>query len=268
MRTSQATSTSRCRIRLGELISRGGRTSRSSRAFRRSDREGLGSPVRLRTLKLLNPGGILAFILPNSWITVEGYEPFRKWLLGACEIIEITHVWKIFDDVNHDACLLILRRPEGETPSKVTAKVRALSRGVSEATKNQHLAEGRFAWEFEVDPTTWLEEPAARFETVYPPATARELSRSASRCTPVGELFDVTVGIQVYHQRNVPKAIIESRAFHADRRKGPGWYPFITGNDVQRYFTAQRDDTFLFYNDRLCDKRELTHYSEPRIVVQ
>ena len=221
----------------------------------------------LRTFELLKPGGILAFILPNSWITVDGYEPFRKWLLTNAHVLELTHVWKIFEDVNHDACLLMLRRPHPDSERPATT-VRALARGASEATKNQHLAEERFAWEFAVDSTTWLDEPATRFETVYPPDIAKELSRVAGRCTPLGDRFDVTVGIQVYHQRNVPKHIIETKAFHADRRKGDNWFPYITGNDVQRYFTVFHEDAFLFYNERLCDKRELAHYAEPRIVVQ
>lgn len=223
----------------------------------------------IRTLDLLKPGGVLGFVLPNSWLTVSGYEPFRRWLLESCEVVEITHLWKIFEDVNHDACLLVLRRFSSDrSESTRNTRVRALSRGVSEREKHQRLAERRFAWEFEVDARVWATEPAARFETVYPPDVARELSRVASRCRELGNLFDVTVGIQVYHQRNVPKEMIEARAFHAEMRKGADWFPYITGNEVQRYFEVPRSNAYLYYNERLCDKRELEHYAEPRILVQ
>jgi hypothetical protein len=34
----------------------------------------------MRAWELLKPGGMLAFILPNSWLTVDAYTPFRIWL--------------------------------------------------------------------------------------------------------------------------------------------------------------------------------------------
>jgi len=41
----------------------------------------------IRAWELLRPGGVLGFILPNSWLTVDGYAPFRRWLLENFEII-------------------------------------------------------------------------------------------------------------------------------------------------------------------------------------
>src|SRR5207249_2438341 len=56
----------------------------------------------IRSHELLRPGGILAFVMPNSWLTTAGYEPFRRWLLDTFDILEIINVWKVFIDVNHD----------------------------------------------------------------------------------------------------------------------------------------------------------------------
>jgi hypothetical protein len=222
----------------------------------------------MKAWEFMAPGGVLAFVLPNSWLTVDSYEPFRRWLLEKFELLELVNVWKIFRDVNHDVCLLIVRKPALKKGGSVRTYVRALERGISEDEKNQALAEERWAWSFEVDPSTWIKEPSARFETIYSPKIASELTRVSKNSKPLGELFDVTVGIQVYHQRNVSKEIIQTRAFHADHRKGANWYPCITGNEVQRYFSVPKDNAYVLYSEALCDKRELRHYELPRVLVQ
>jgi hypothetical protein len=224
----------------------------------------------IRGHELLKPGGVLAYVMPNSWLTTAGYEPFRRWMLDSFDILEIINVWKVFEDVNHDCCLLITRR-KGE-PSGAKAppvRVRSIKRGLSaERTKWQHIAEGRWDTNFEADAETWRAEPAARFETIYRPELANALSQCANRCTPLVEICDITVGIQVYHRDKVDAQTIEQKAFHSDSRRGVDWYPQVTGNDIQRYYGLWPTNQYLLYSDRLCDKRELAHYAQPRLLVQ
>jgi type I restriction-modification system DNA methylase subunit len=224
----------------------------------------------IRGYELLKFGGILAYVMPNSWLTTAGYEPFRRWLLDSFDILEIVNVWKVFEDVNHDCCLLIARKRDPNSATTAPpVRVRGIKRGLSaERTKWQHIAEERWATDFEADAETWKAEPAARFETIYPPALARALSQCSSRCRPLGDVCDITVGIQVYHRDKVDAQTIAQRAFHSDSRRGSDWYPQVTGNDVQRYYGLWPTNQFLLYSDRLCDKRELAHYEEPRVLVQ
>src|SRR5579859_1289140 len=220
--------------------------------------------------RLLRPSGVLALILPNSWLTVASYGPFRRWLLTHFHIIEIAHVWKVFKDVNHDACLLVARKrgsPALPTKDEVTT-IRSLPRGSAEETKWQYVAEERWTNSFEAKPAEWVSELDTRFETVYPPRFVSALSRAFKIAQPLASVADVTVGIQVYHRRNVTRDEIENRIFHSATRKGADWFPFLTGNEVQRYFETPSGDEYLQYNERLCDKRALQHYAEPRILIQ
>lgn len=89
-----------------------------------------------------------------------------------------------------------------------------------------------------------------------------------ARCTPLGEIANVTVGIQVYHHTRVSKELIKARGFHGRIKQGNDWYQYIEANDVQRYFSRRTSDQWLKYSDLLHDKRELSHYAEPRILVQ
>jgi SAM-dependent methyltransferase len=228
----------------------------------------------MRAWELLKPGGILAFVLPNSWLTVLGYESFRSWLLKHFDIIEVNNVWKVFADVNHDAVLLMARKRQDPLTDEEAAahnydiRVRAVSRGLSEAAKLQRLAESGWWIDHTVEQSFMWRQPRHRFEVIYEPRVADAMDRIGQRCRPLGECASTTVGIQVYHHTRVDAETIKTRAFHSTMRRGSDWHPYIEANDVQRYVARSSDTKWLLYSDRLCDKRELAHYAQPRILVQ
>jgi hypothetical protein len=226
----------------------------------------------LRAWEMLRPRGILAFIVPNSWLTVDGYKSFRGWLLRHFEVLEVTNSWKIFSDVNHDTALLVARkRPEplaDVESARGTIQVAALARGRTESSKLKQLAERNWSIAHEASEDFQARQPNFRFEVIYPPRIADELDQIASRCRRLDTVADVTVGIQVYHHTKVPKEFIQRRGFHSRTREGSDWHPYVDANDVQRYFIEPSTTQWLKYSDLLRDKRDLNHYAQPRILVQ
>lgn len=229
----------------------------------------------IRSWEALKPGGILAFIVPNSWITVEGYETFRGWLLRHFEVLEICNVWKIFADVNHDACILFAKKRPHPLPNddivfaaSEMISIKAVARGVSELEKRKRLAEEQWLIDHWSTAEFQWRQVSHRFETIFEPEVANQLDRIAGRCRPLGSLADVTVGIQVYHNTRVSKEFIKARGFHSNVRNGSDWHPFVESNDVQRYFCRPSSDQWLKYSSLLHDKRDLQHYQQPRILVQ
>ncbi|MER9456572.1 N-6 DNA methylase [Mesorhizobium sp. M0478] len=230
----------------------------------------------IRAWEMLKVGGVLAFIIPNSWLTVNGYSAFRDWLLQAFEFVEVTNVWKVFADVNHDASILIARKrpmpialvPPGSPDGVKEFRVQAVERGRSESVKLKQLAEATWAIGHRTTHDFQYGQTNHRFEVIYPQKAALELDQIAARCRRLDAVADVTVGIQVYHHTKVPKEFIKRRGFHSAMREGSDWYPYIDANDVQRYYSKESTTQWLHFNDRLRDKRDLAHYAEPRILVQ
>jgi hypothetical protein len=196
--------------------------------------------------------------------------------LGRFEIVEVTNVWKVFADVNHDASILIARKRADAvdltslgSPAGLTEfRVRAVERGRSENEKLRQLAEGRWAIEHRTSHDFQRAQPDHRFEVIYSPKSALELDQIAARCRRLDEVADVTVGIQVYHHTKVPKEFIQRRGFHSTTKEGADWYPYIEANDVQRFYSKESTTQWLHFDSRLRDKRELSHYRLPRILVQ
>ena len=225
---------------------------------------------------MLKVGGVLAFIIPNSWLTVSGYTAFRDWILRAFELVEITNVWKVFEDVNNDTSILIARkRPAhiefshaGSPEGLRELRVRAVERGRSESEKLRQLAEGTWSIEHRTTHDFQYRQTNHRFEVIYPQRAAVELDQIAARCRRLDTIADVTVGIQVYHHTKVSKDFIKKRGFHSTTKEGSDWYPFIDANDVQRYYAKASTTQWLHFSSKLRDKRDLAHYTEPRILVQ
>jgi hypothetical protein len=226
----------------------------------------------IRAWEMLRPDGVLAFIIPNSWLTVDGYRSFRAWLLRHFEILEVTNTWKIFSDVNHDTALLVARKRAEPLTNLASAagtmQVAALARGRTEGAKLKQLAERDWSIAHEATEVFQARQPNHRFEVIYPPRIADELDQIASRCRRLDAVADVTVGIQVYHHTKVPKELINRKGFHSRTREGSDWHPYVDANDVQRYFIEPSTTQWLKYSDLLRDKRELDHYARPRILVQ
>lgn len=227
----------------------------------------------IRAWEMLRRDGILAFIIPNSWLTVDGYKSFRAWMLRHFEILEVTNTWKIFSDVNHDTALLVARKraePLANVASvgRGTMQVNALARGRTESAKLKQLAKRDWSIAHEATEGFQARQPNHRFEVIYPPDIADELDQIAARCRRLDTVADVTVGIQVYHHTKVPKEFIARRGFHSRMREGSDWYPYVDANDVQRYFIEPSTTQWLKYSDLLRDRRDLNHYAQPRILVQ
>jgi hypothetical protein len=227
----------------------------------------------IRAWEMLKPGGIAALILPNSWLTVDGYRSFRSWLLRHFVVLEVTNTWKIFSDVNHDAAMLVARKRQEPLTTVDTAgpnvmRIAALSRGRTEASKLKQLAEQDWFISHQATDGFQAAQSNHRFEVIYPPRIADELDQIASRCVRLDSVADVTVGIQVYHHTKVSKDFIKRRGFHSQTRKGHDWHPYVDANDVQRYFVEPSSTQWLQYSDLLRDKREFNHYKNPRILVQ
>lgn len=69
-----------------------------------------------KSLGLLKPGGLLGFILPTSFIGSPSYVGFRRSVIEAAEVIRIDHIDQrqgLFDSVQQDCCILVLRKRVG-----------------------------------------------------------------------------------------------------------------------------------------------------------
>jgi type I restriction-modification system DNA methylase subunit len=66
-----------------------------------------------RAFQLLRNGGYLAFIVPNTWLTIQSYSGLRKFLLENTSSLKVINIHdQVFSAANVDTCLLIAKKGE------------------------------------------------------------------------------------------------------------------------------------------------------------
>jgi len=93
------------------------------------------SMIVYQAVKALKPGGILAMILPDSFLTNIYYRKFRLFLLANCELRELLlSPWKLFHHHAADVrtCILTARRKPGKEAGEGANRVRLVDRVESE----------------------------------------------------------------------------------------------------------------------------------------
>ena len=85
-----------------------------------------------KALGLLRPGGLLGFILPTSFIGSPSYEGFRRSVTEAAEVVRIDHIDErqgLFDSVQQDCCILILKKRHGKARRSAPCRLGYVSTG-------------------------------------------------------------------------------------------------------------------------------------------
>lgn len=63
-----------------------------------------------RSIDILKPNGVLAFLLPKSILYVNSYSKFREYILNNTEILQLYDLGSRFDDVRGEQFILILKK--------------------------------------------------------------------------------------------------------------------------------------------------------------
>ena len=62
-------------------------------------------------IKLLRPGGLIGFIVPHSWTSLESFTLIRKFALDNCRIVKLVQLPKrVFQDATIETCVFIFQK--------------------------------------------------------------------------------------------------------------------------------------------------------------
>ncbi len=62
-------------------------------------------------INLLKFGGLLSFILPHNWTSLESFYFLRKFILDNCKIIKLVQLpKKVFEDASIETCIILVMK--------------------------------------------------------------------------------------------------------------------------------------------------------------
>jgi hypothetical protein len=205
---------------------------------------------------ILRDNGMLSFIIPNNWLTLQNNSQFREFVLNKFkEIVVVNDKNKTFEDANVDASILLLSSFGNET-------LRAFE-----------LNGKLFTLVSETSSKTYLNNKGAiiNYQLHTNPIIGSLIDKINSKSTELNTLFDVNNGVQAYTVgEGTPLQTEEmknQRVYHSLTKIDEDWKMYCDGSDVVRY-NFKWSGQWIKYGKNLTRRRIPELFTGERILVR
>jgi hypothetical protein len=164
-----------------------------------------------RVVPNLSPGAVFGFVLPQGTLYDREGKQLRKDLLASCEVAEISLFEdKLFNVADHETCILIGRRKNGES---------RLSKVMYRRVRNREMEDFKASLHFSrEDHVVNSELGRGDDASMYEP-DLREVWKYLDSVPPLGDAFDVQKGREFY-----TKDVLNASGLFSPTQR-PGWLP-------------------------------------------
>ncbi|NDC37291.1 MAG: hypothetical protein EBZ48_04480 [Proteobacteria bacterium] len=211
-----------------------------------------------RGYELLQPGGRLGYVVPNSWLGIANATALRKRLFHDGGFVEICDFSQpLFETAGVEVVTLIAQKNAGRTGVRITRQ--------DGGPKNlQH------SFEF---PT-----PLSTTDCTIPLHWSKEsdaLLTLIAKCSiPLGDAESPVIpriALQAYAtgKGSPPQTaeIVKLRPFDCASKDSPDAYPYYQGGDIDRY-QLRWSGGYLRHGPFLAEPQELSRFMGPRIIIR
>ena len=204
--------------------------------------------------------GLLGFIIPNTWFTLQFTTKLREYVLSKTEIDELTIFGhKVFQEANVHTGLIFLQK---EVPENAhTIKVKNFGK---DFVPDNLLTDSSL----EFKQTDWVQPPDFKFEIRQHGVKGELIARLISQFPVLENVARASLGCQAYNSSKHTSEQIKNRAFHSATKISDEYLPELAGSDVARYFYARRKGQWIKYGSWLHDYRSMDWLTGPRILIR
>ncbi len=209
-------------------------------------------------LSLLDNHGLMSFIIPNSWLTVESSKLMRKYILEKKNLLFLDDIlYQVFYEATVETTIFVIENFH----SKIKTKCRKITIQ-EEFNKNYNVYDNK----------NWLSDNDTH--KIYIPDNYdidKIITKILTNSQRIGDIFDVRTGLQAYEKgKGTPKQSqkdVENRVFDYNYKFDNNTYPYIDGKNCQRYY-YNWDKKYLRYGVWLSQPRSLDIFSRDRIITR
>lgn len=207
--------------------------------------------------RLLVPRGILSYITPNNWLTINTNKTLRQFVLDRSNIQIVNYYTKVFESASVDSAIVLYEK------GKHHQHVRLL-----EYTDTLH--------EIKSAPVSFF---ASQRESVINVENFKGdddlhsvMTKIENISMPLKHIADVKTGLVAYEVgKGTPpqtKSIKESRIYHSMTKKNQDWMEYLQGSDVSRYSMIWSGEYILYGENLAAPRKDPCLYSTKRILVR
>ncbi len=194
-------------------------------------------------LAATRPGGAVVMVVPNAWMSVLRGGALRRLLLAHNGLERVVELPAEAFGAGVETVAVHVRRG-GRTPDRVPIAGGAGGALVYDAA-----------------------QPEAPLALARTTAAADLLDRASAWTTTLGDVAEVTRGINPYHRCMHTPAEIRARVHHAGK-PGEGLAPELCGRDLGPYRLWWRGTRYVRYGPWLKEPRHPRFFDGPRLLVR
>lgn len=218
-----------------------------------------------KSMYSLKNQGTLAFILPDTWLTLINAEHFRKWILKNYHIKELVMLnGLVFHEAVVDTMLIFIRN------TMSTEILKTQIRSANKAEKINDVSELPVIGIKQQK--TWETENQSQIKVFSVPEIEKLLEKIKRDGSRLDQFIDYRAGCKPYEEGkgNPPqtKKVLEEKPYTSSTKKGKDWLPLLRGNDIKRYDVSIKRPEYILYGARLAAPRSMDVFSGERILVQ
>lgn len=207
-------------------------------------------------LRLTRPSGLGAFIVPNSWLTIESAKLLRMpYIDRLTRLVDMNY--PAFKKVSMEPCIYVI---SGEN---VAAPVKGFVAHDKAEFEAQEL--------YDVDRTRWHENGDRISLTRAGDDLAEILDVVKRRVSSIEKSYDVRTGLQAYEKgKGTPPQTAEdvrNHIFDARKKLDDTTYRYLEGRDVSRY-QLDWSGMWMRYGRWLSQPREIGNFTRPRVLLR
>lgn len=167
-----------------------------------------------RGIMLLKPSGVLGFIVPHTWISLESFVHIRKKILDTCKVIKLVQLpKKVFQDATVETCIVIIQKEEDNNKRLANEIVveRLNELGIVEEVKRHKQSKilSNYLYNFEL----------------YSEATGNTIFEKLNKLPKLGSIVDFSYGLKTG----------DDEKFISTSIKDENSKPLIRSADIGRY---------------------------------
>ena len=209
-----------------------------------------------RGFEILAKRGVLALIVPNTWLLINSAKDFRRHILSfdAKEIVDYGD--GIFENATVESATIVALK---QTSANRTCHVRRVRKG--ETVIDHHP-----------DKSIWLDDEYARITVDVQAKDADLLKRLRVVSEPFMKSCVIIWGIKPYQVGyGTPpqtREMVDKRIYHSDSQLSKEWKPLVVGGDVNRYVVRFPGDRFIKYGKGLMYSSNERLMSGPKLLLR
>ena len=206
---------------------------------------------------LLKQGGVLSYIVPNNWLTLNTNKDLRQLILSKSNINIVNFYAKVFENASVDSSIILYNKTN---------------------TDNASIKLIEFEMEFKLIKedlvSYFLNKPdyIINIETLKDNSFGSLLEEIENNSIKLNEICDVKAGLQAYEVGTgnpiITKEMKDERVYHSKSKIDGTYYKYLEGRDVNRYLMLWSKE-YLKYGVNLASPRKnFDLYSTERILVR